>query len=48
MHELGGMGRGGGGKGNANFPTCAVDVDGADQLPRMEKNAVDKANREPY
>ena len=31
-----------------NFPTYAVDVDGADQLPRMEKKAVDRANREQY
>ena len=28
MHELG---------GNSNFPTCAVNVDGADQLPHREK-----------
>ena len=42
MHELGEGGV------NTNFLTCAVDVDGADQLPRMEKKAVDRANREPY
>ena len=35
-----------GGGGNTNFPTCAVD--GADQLPRMEENVVDRANREAY
>ena len=44
MHELGEEGGG----GNTNFPTCVFDVDGADQLPRMEKKAVDRANREPY
>ena len=35
-------------EGNTNCLTCAVDVDGADQLPRMEEKAVDRANREPY
>ena len=39
---------GGGGEGNTNFPTNAVDVNGADQSRRMEKKAVDRANREPY
>ena len=34
--------------GNTYFLTCAVDVDGADQLPRMVENAVDRANREPH
>ena len=29
MHDLG---------GNTYFLICAVDVDGADQLPRMEEN----------
>ena len=35
-------------RGNTNCLTCAFDVDGADHLPRMEENAVDRANREPY
>ena len=34
--------------GNTNFLTCAVDVDGVDQIPRLEEKAVDRANREPY
>ena len=38
----------GGGGGNTIFSTFAVDVDGTDQLPRIEKKAVDRANREPY
>ena len=33
---------------NTNCLTCAFDVDGADHLPRMEENAVERANREPY
>ena len=53
MHGLGELcvcvwGGGGGGGGNSNFPTNAVDVDEADQLPRMEKKDVNRANREPY
>ena len=35
-------------RGNTDFLACAVDVDGADQLPCIEEKDVDRANREPY